>query len=89
MRSPILSVVILVASPLGAVIRAQTVSAVNQTRPRAREMGIHPGVYDPGPKNSITDVAGVLVGQVVTIANSGNVRRSYRHGAAPREPFSG
>jgi D-aminopeptidase len=36
-------------------------------------MGIRPGFYDPGPKNAITDVAGVLVGQV-TITQGENVR---------------
>ncbi len=32
-------------------------------RPRARELGIAPGIFRPGPQNAITDVAGVLVGQ--------------------------
>jgi D-aminopeptidase len=31
---------------------------------RARELGIAPGVLNPGPNNAITDVKGVLVGQV-------------------------
>ena len=43
-----------------------------ESRPRARDLGIAPGVMQPGPLNAITDVAGVLVGQV-TIA-SGNAR---------------
>lgn len=42
-------------------------------RPRARELGIHPGIYDPGPNNAITDVAGVQVGQV-TLIQGGNIR---------------
>lgn len=29
---------------------------------RARDLGIHPGVLDPGDQNAITDVGGVLVG---------------------------
>ncbi len=33
-------------------------------RPRARELGIKPGIYEPGPNNAITDVVGVRVGQV-------------------------
>ncbi len=33
-------------------------------RPRARELGIKPGIYEPGPLNAITDVIGVRVGQV-------------------------
>ncbi len=31
-------------------------------RPRARDLGIAPGVFPPGPLNAITDVAGVRVG---------------------------
>src|SRR5438132_3062671 len=38
-----------------------------QDRPRARELGVAPGVLPPGPLNAITDVAGVLVGQVTVI----------------------
>ena len=51
----------------------QEPSSAAEKRPRAREMGIRPGVYNPGPKNAITDVAGVLVGQV-TISQGENVR---------------
>ncbi|HEV2387112.1 MAG TPA: P1 family peptidase [Candidatus Acidoferrales bacterium] len=42
-------------------------------RPRARDLGIHPGVYQSGPLNAITDVAGVEVGQV-TIVQGDSVR---------------
>jgi D-aminopeptidase len=35
-----------------------------QTRPRAREIGLKPGILAPGPLNAVTDVAGVRVGQV-------------------------
>lgn len=35
-----------------------------QARPRARELGIAPGVFTPGTNNAITDVGGVRVGQV-------------------------
>src|SRR5262245_47858280 len=31
-------------------------------RPRARDLGLAPGVFPPGPLNAITDVAGVRVG---------------------------
>jgi D-aminopeptidase len=41
-------------------------------RPRARDLGISPGVGAPGPLNAITDVEGVRVGHV-TLAE-GNVR---------------
>lgn len=33
-----------------------------QEKPRARDLGIAPGVYPPGELNAITDVPGVLVG---------------------------
>lgn len=38
-----------------------------QARPRAREMGVAPGVFAPGARNAITDVPGVLVGQTTVI----------------------
>ena len=37
------------------------------SRPRARDIGLSPGVLDPGPHNAITDVPGVLVGQVTLV----------------------
>jgi len=36
-------------------------------RPRARDLGIVIGRYQPGPQNAITDVPGLLVGQVTLI----------------------
>ena len=36
-------------------------------RPRARDLGITPGILPPGPLNAITDVADVRVGQVTLI----------------------
>ena len=42
-------------------------------RPRAREIGVAPGVFQPGARNAITDVAGVTVGQV-TIQEGDSVR---------------
>jgi D-aminopeptidase len=38
-----------------------------ETRPRARDLAVAPGVYAPGPLNAITDVPGVRVGQVTVI----------------------
>jgi D-aminopeptidase len=38
-----------------------------ELRPRARELGLKPGVLEPGPLNAITDVAGVRVGHVTLI----------------------
>lgn len=42
-------------------------SAEAQERVRARDIGLSPGILEPGPLNAITDVAGVLVGQVTLI----------------------
>ena len=38
-----------------------------QERPRARELGVAPGIFAPGRRNAITDVAGVTVGQETVI----------------------
>ena len=55
-----------IAGGVGPAIEAQE-------RPRARDLGIQPGVYAPGARNAITDVAGVRVGHT-TIVSSGTVR---------------
>lgn len=44
-----------------------------QQRPRARDLGVAPGVFEPGRDNAITDVAGVLVGHT-TVVEGDNVR---------------
>jgi D-aminopeptidase len=44
-----------------------------QSRPRARDLGVAPGVYQPGPLNAITDVEGVRVGHT-TIVDGDSVR---------------
>jgi D-aminopeptidase len=36
-------------------------------RPRAREAGVRIGTLEPGPKNAVTDVPGVRVGQVTLV----------------------
>lgn len=42
-----------------------------QQRVRARALGVAPGIYQPGPHNAITDVAGVRVGHAtVTLGDS-------------------
>jgi D-aminopeptidase len=43
------------------------------SRPRARDLGLKPGVLEPGPLNAITDVADVKVGQV-TIVSGDRIR---------------
>ena len=45
----------------------QTASAKDEPRVRARELGVAPGIFNPGTNNAITDVAGVRVGQVTLI----------------------
>jgi D-aminopeptidase len=53
-------------------------------RPRARGLGIIPGVLPPGPLNAITDVAGVLVGHMTLIQGD-----DIRTGATAILPHSG
>jgi D-aminopeptidase len=55
------------------LLAAQSGDAQPAQRPRARDLGIHPGIYEPGRLNAITDVAGVEVGQK-TIVRGENVR---------------
>jgi D-aminopeptidase len=58
----------------GGLAAARLAPAAQETvRPRARELGIRPGIYEPGPLNAITDVPGVRVGQV-TIVEGDDVR---------------
>jgi len=45
----------------------------SHSKPRAHDLGIHIGIYEPGKLNTITDVAGVQVGQV-TIIHGDNIR---------------
>ena len=47
--------------------------AAAQARPRARDLGIVPGLLPPGPANAITDVAGVRVGHA-TVREGDSVR---------------
>ncbi len=44
-----------------------------QDQVRARDIGIEPGILEPGPLNAITDVEGVLVGQV-TLTEAPGIR---------------
>jgi D-aminopeptidase len=66
MRAPLLVTLgLFLAMPAGA--------QGPEARPRARDLGVAPGVFEPGPLNAITDVAGVRVGQV-TIIEGDSVR---------------
>jgi D-aminopeptidase len=58
---------------VGVVALAMTAGPDAQDRPRARDLGIAPGVGQAGPLNAITDVAGVRVGHT-TVSSGDNVR---------------
>ena len=59
-------------------------AAFAQARVRARDLGIAPGVFQPGALNAITDVAGVRVGQVTVIEGD-----SVRTGVTAILPHAG
>ena len=78
-RAPLL-VAVLLCCPWGAV------SQEAPSRPRARDIGLNVGVFQPGANNAITDVAGVRVGQT-TVVEGDNVRTGVTailpHGGNP------
>ena len=70
---------------LALPIMCTAVTAGEQSqRPRARELGLSPGVMTPGPLNAITDVAGVKVGHRTLIKG-----RSVRTGVTAILPHEG
>ena len=58
---------ILAAACAVSLVSAPLALGQGDSRPRARDIGLSPGVLDPGPENAITDVPGVLVGQVTLV----------------------
>ena len=50
-----------------SLLAAPVLSGQEPPRPRARDIGLSPGVLDTGPENAITDIPGVLVGQVTLV----------------------
>src|SRR5690554_6617663 len=52
---------------------AVTESANSQERQRLRDLGVNPGILEPGPWNAITDVEGVRVGHQ-TIIEADDIR---------------
>ena len=54
------------ASP-GPTGNAESMPRQDAPRPRARDLGVEVGIFAPGRLNAITDVEGVLVGQVTLI----------------------
>lgn len=61
--TPLVTIVLIAPAAYAQVSHANTPNS----RPRARDLGIHPGIYEPGPLNAITDVVGVRVGQATII----------------------
>jgi D-aminopeptidase len=61
-----------------------TLSPSHAQRPRARDVGIRPGVFVPGPSNAITDIAGVRVGHATVIRGD-----SVRTGVTAILPHAG
>lgn len=49
-------------------LAALAAGAPGATRPRARDLGLSPGVFPPGPLNAITDVPGVRVGHTTLVS---------------------
>src|SRR3954468_16714768 len=58
---------------IAVMAACSAVPVVSQSRPRARDLGIVAGVYQPGARNAITDVDGVRVGHT-TIVEGDRVR---------------
>jgi D-aminopeptidase len=58
--------------------------ALGQQRARARDLGVAPGVFQPGTSNAITDVAGVRVGHTTLIVGD-----SVRTGVTAILPHGG
>jgi D-aminopeptidase len=56
-----------------AFLMATKVAHSQNIRPRARDLGVAPGIFPVGTRNAITDVQGVTVGQV-TIQEGDSVR---------------
>ena len=55
------------------VLGVASALAQSEARPRARDLGLAPGVFAPGPLNAITDVSGVSVGHATLVVGD-NVR---------------
>jgi D-aminopeptidase len=49
------------------LLAAALPAAAQAPRARARDLGVKPGIFNPGPVNAITDVAGVRVGHATLV----------------------
>jgi D-aminopeptidase len=52
----------------GLTLACASAAHAQGARVRARELGVAPGIFRPGPLNAITDVDGVLVGHATVVA---------------------
>lgn len=77
---------LLTAIAVGAATALAAVSAVQaaEGRLRARDLGVAPGIFAPGPFNAITDVAGVRVGHTTLVEGD-----SVRTGVTAIVPHAG
>lgn len=69
-----------------ALVSMTSIDAAAQERPRARDAGVVVGILPPGPLNAITDVGGVLVGQMTVMEGEGTrtgVTAILPHGGNP------
>jgi hypothetical protein len=69
---------------LALLVLSPALDAVAQARPRARTLGIAPGLLRPGTHNAITDVEGVRVGHATVIEGD-----SVRTGVTAILPHAG
>lgn len=69
---------------LSAALITTTAASVLCAQTRARALGVAPGVFEPGPLNAITDVAGVRVGHATVIVGD-----SVRTGVTAILPHAG
>ena len=74
----------LVTSVVLVVIATGLAGSAQAIRPRARDLGIAPGVLAPGPLNAITDVTGVRVGHTTLLQGD-----SIRTGVTAILPHAG
>ena len=70
---PVLLSAVLSIAAAGLVSASAAAAGQPNARPRARDIGLAPGVLPTGPENAITDVPGVLVGQV-TLREGDSIR---------------
>jgi D-aminopeptidase len=77
-------VVLAAVLTMSVAILAQNRPGSEPPRPRARDLGLAPGVFAPGPLNAITDVAGVRVGHLTL-----DVADSVRTGVTVVVPHAG